>query len=201
MNTANYSVRRASLPCLLLGWMLIACGGATAFAQSYHLTDLGTLPGRVDSSAAAINNAGQIVGTSYNYIPNYPNYPFGILDKRAFLYSGGSMTDLGTLDSDHPDSVASAINNSGQVVGYSLNGFGFARSFEYSGGSLSEIGIYSANGINSKGQIVGSAGDGFGAIYDHGNITGLQTAVDGSLPGYYSDASAINSQGQVAGYV
>jgi probable HAF family extracellular repeat protein len=57
------------------------------------ITDLGTLAGYVISAAGAgINDAGQVVGYSptsgaFNVSPTY----------HAFLYSGGVMTDLGTL--------------------------------------------------------------------------------------------------------
>jgi probable HAF family extracellular repeat protein len=51
--------------------------------------DLGTLGG-LQSSAAAINASGQVVGYSDNNNPNSP-------EVHAFLYTGGSMHDLGTL--------------------------------------------------------------------------------------------------------
>ena len=52
----------------------------------YTVTDLGTLGGNY-SAAKGINSSGQVVGNSLNASGFY----------RAFLYSGGSMTDLGTL--------------------------------------------------------------------------------------------------------
>jgi uncharacterized membrane protein len=39
------------------------------------------------------------------------------LTNEAFLYTNGTLTDLGTLGG--ADSVATGINASGQVVGYS----------------------------------------------------------------------------------
>src|SRR6266851_4050010 len=51
---------------------------------SYTITDLGTLGGAA-SLGYAINNAGQVVG---------PALPPGSSHYHAFLYSGGSMTDL-----------------------------------------------------------------------------------------------------------
>ena len=70
------------------------------------ITDLGTL---VDLHAATgINSSRQIVGSSE--INNDPAPP-----THAFLYSGGVMTDLGTLGGSF--SQAWGINVSGQVVG------------------------------------------------------------------------------------
>ena len=70
------------------------------------MTDLGTLPGDTSSSAAAINDRGQIVGTS------------GFPGEHAFLFDNGVMIDLGTLPGG-TSSGATAINNHGQVVGSS----------------------------------------------------------------------------------
>jgi probable HAF family extracellular repeat protein len=53
-----------------------------------------------------INDTGQVVGMTI----------LSDGSEHAFLYSGGVMTDLGTLPG-FGDSVATAINNAGQVVG------------------------------------------------------------------------------------
>jgi probable HAF family extracellular repeat protein len=71
--------------------------------------DLGTLGGS-SGVARAINNQGQIVGTS--------DAPYGAgLTTHATLWQRGTMTDLGTLGGSY--SAASAINSSGQIVGSS----------------------------------------------------------------------------------
>src|SRR5579871_5842584 len=65
-------------------------------AAVYSLTDLG--PG----SAAAINAVGQAVGTGAN--------------GHAFVYSGGVITDLGTLPGG-TYSTARDIDDAGDIVG------------------------------------------------------------------------------------
>src|SRR5258708_5486664 len=63
------------------------CLLASARAQLYSVTDLGTLGGTY-SSANAINSGGIVVGGA-----NLTGDTAG----HAFSYSGGVMTDLGTL--------------------------------------------------------------------------------------------------------
>ncbi len=71
------------------------------------MADLGTLDGTFYSVAIGINAAGQVVGRSFA----------GGGAHHAFLYSGGVMSDLGTLGGTFGE--ASGINDAGQVVGTS----------------------------------------------------------------------------------
>src|SRR5579872_5824089 len=66
-----------TLTCLILA--------SSAHAVLYSVTDLGTLGGTT-SRAYGINNTGTIVGQAYTPTT-----------RDAFSYSGGVMTDLGTL--------------------------------------------------------------------------------------------------------
>src|SRR5690348_16085271 len=83
-----------------------------AFAQSYNITDLGSLGGS-STMAHAINVAGQVTGFS-----NLSNNTAG----HAFLYQGGTMADLGTLGGQ--TSLGNTINISGRVAGYSTKADG-----------------------------------------------------------------------------
>ena len=128
--------------------------------------DLGTLGGNF-AEAVAINNAGQIVGTSTTSSGA----------NRAFLYSGGVMHDLGPFGGTI--SGASAINNRGQVLVQS-DAFGTMdmTPFLYSDGATYQLNdlivdapsgytLRDASAINDSGEIVWTAnvpGGGFHAV-------------------------------------
>jgi probable HAF family extracellular repeat protein len=80
--------------------------------------------------------------------------------EDAVEWSGGHVINLGGLPG-FVDSVASSINNAGQVVGVSYPANGFYQATEWSGGSVIELGslpgsVFSAaTDINDSGQAVG----------------------------------------------
>jgi len=141
-------------------WQMIALAAilllAVVFGNAlgdvhYSLTDLGPLAG---NDAHGINDSGQVVGTK----------DFGS-GSHAFLYSGGKMTDLGTLPGG-TYSHAQGINNLGQVVGDSDTAGGASHAFLYSNGKMIDLNTlidpssgweleYCA-GINDLGQITGN---------------------------------------------
>lgn len=123
-----------------------------------YICDLGT--------AYAINNSGQVVGEGY------PFSSFGT--SHAWLYSGGGLTDLGTLLGSGNISAATGINEEGEAVGwYGMNGPGTLgnRAFLYSGGQVRELprpagGLMAeAYGINVSGQAVGAACSSLGVTH------------------------------------
>ncbi|HEU4709026.1 MAG TPA: PEP-CTERM sorting domain-containing protein [Methylophilaceae bacterium] len=128
--------------------------------QGNNFTDLGALNGRDINMARSINDAGQVVGFSYDE-STYDNH-------AAFLWENGGMTQLAA-----PGSYADAldINNHGQIVGQSGSPFDpgadslaviwdKGKMYDLSGyinPHLVEDGwaMLLASSINDKGQIIG----------------------------------------------
>jgi probable HAF family extracellular repeat protein len=161
--------------------------------------DLGILPGDTDgvSYAFAVNDRGQVVGEVSS------------LQTRGFLWEKGVMRALNPLPS-HTSSVAMAINNRGQVSGYSV---GPEPDFQTSAvvwepdGRIVQLDRLPGDdrayafGINNRGQVVGYSWDSHSnephaVVWDDGAVIDL-----GVLPGYDygSVAFAINNKGQVVG--
>ena len=134
------------------------------------------------SNSVAITNSGVIAG----------EYDTAANNLRGFVYSGGKMTDLGSLGGAW--TFVSAMNNAGTIVGDSELANNTYDAFMYSGGKMTDIdpGGSRANGINDAGQIVGYDGSAF--IYSGGKVTHLTFA-----PGAYSNATVINASGEIAG--
>lgn len=166
-----------------------------------QLTDLGALSG-VFSIPTGINDAGQVVGWWVDPC-SFPQSP----RRHAFLY-GGVMADLdalmaatGTLVGDGTPcsgfSAATAINASGEVVGYAAGTDGILHAFLYSGGGVTDLHgslpdtsqDSRAIAINDAGQVLGTFGYGRGFLYSAGVATDL-----GPL-----NPKAMNSSGEVVG--
>src|SRR5438445_13676663 len=119
---------------------LLAAGAGPAAAQGYTITDLGAT-----SSANAINNRGQVVGT-ITLTPDNTTW-------HAFLWQDGGMTDLGTLGGRQVSAVA--LNDVGQIVGASTLADNTTRHpFLWQNGVMRDLGTLggssgSASGINA----------------------------------------------------
>ncbi|RIK67666.1 MAG: hypothetical protein DCC65_05930 [Planctomycetota bacterium] len=178
-------------------------GLSTVADANYHAAfwdlgavDLGTVGVDSQSMANCVNDAGHVVGVSYNY---------GELQAHAFEWLEGVLTPLGDF-SPH------GINAAGIIVGHQtqLTGGGLLvnHAAQWSGGVLADLGTlggsYSeAYAVDSAGRIVGQS---FlpddvtvraclwigGVPRDLGSLMGT--------PGGDSSAADINDFGQIAGW-
>jgi probable HAF family extracellular repeat protein len=160
-------------------------GHAVLWSQG-TVQDLGSLPGNTYSQAFGINNLGQVVGSS---------------GSAAVLWDHGAPQDLGNLGGG---SVAQAINDLGQIVGYSYLSDGYSHAFLWQNGSIKDLGglsggkVSTAGAINNLGQIAGSATDPSG--YYHPVIWNNQVIQDlGTFGGLTGQAFGINKYSQVVG--
>ncbi len=185
------------------------------------------------SSAAGVNDAGQIAGAMNGFTENV----FDLIDpeltgmafqySRAYLWSpDDGKVDLGVLGGDPAlaDSGAEAINEAGDVVGWSETAEGFIRAFLWRPyapnvnlGSLSDIGTLPgfkaswAYGLNDGGsdlQVVGYSSDWAGDtddeywgsrafVYDvTAGMRDLNTLIPTNF--FLIEARAVNDRGQIA---
>lgn len=146
-----------------------------------------------------INNSGQVAGTNEKFPPDWqqPSY------RQAYLYGGAYAGSLGTLGGTY--SVATGLNDAGQVIGYSATASGVDHPFLYTNGSMIDLGTLGVSGtlndINNAGVIVGSGG-GSAFIYRDGTMQNLASVTNFSGSNFVSlaNATSINNAGQVVGY-
>lgn len=115
-------------------------------APQYTLTDLGTLPGWPSALPGGVNKNGQVTGTDYSSMPY----------STAFLYSGGTLTDLGT--NGQVASNGTAINDEGQIVGYTTNASGVQHGYLYTNGTM--VNLTSPTGPTSGASGINDAAGG-----------------------------------------
>jgi len=177
---------------------------AAAATSSYTETNMGSLGGGF-TDATAINAGGQVTGYSSTakeiQVP-CPPQKYGQPKKcfeaiqHAFLFSNGTMTDLGTLGGTGSEGLA--INDSGQVVGWSQTKAGTSDAFLWNGTRMTDLGPLSQfypHGINDSGQIAGTCNQSFPCVDTNGTFTTLPNP-----PGLDCTGTiAINNNGQVLG--
>jgi probable HAF family extracellular repeat protein len=149
--------------------------------------------------ANGINDSVQIVG---HYSGSGKVY--------GFLYDGGSYTTLNVPGSIQ--TIASGINNAGQVVGLYADSSNRNHGYLYSGGAYTTLNVpgsidTEARGINNSGQIVGYYEDAVhrlhGFLYANGHYNtldapggnrtfGLGLNDDDDVVGYFTNASSFD---------
>ena len=164
-------MKRAAKAALILAAMVsmavsvpaVAAASAAAARTTYAVTDLGSL-GYGVTEGVALSATGQVTGRSFNgatitlktccggCYPGGPHNPCKEHIYHAFVWSNGTMTDLGL------NFFPAAINDNGVIVG---------GDEIYSGGTLQNLNnltpagspqIQNAVGINDNGQILATSG-------------------------------------------
>jgi probable HAF family extracellular repeat protein len=190
----------------LSAWLCLILA-SVATAQTYTITDLGVLSGDSASASIGINSFGQIVGCSDTSTTYYPCS--GSNPGHAFLWNSKTgMKDLGTLHGDE-NSTAVGINDSGTVVGWSVNSQNTSHAFLWTkkrgmialrklpGGTTNFASAINAAGLivggsdfrNSKGNQDAVLWTADGKILDLGTLNGAQ----------FSQGNGINSHNRVSG--
>jgi probable HAF family extracellular repeat protein len=184
------------LQCFGIIWAFtFAC---TGFAQNrYQITRIPTAEG-ANSVALGINNQGDVVG-----------YSFQGEAYQGFLYSAAqrSLTDVGSLGGNI--TAACALNDAGQVTGYSQDSNGNYLAFLFSRdqpmaslGTLDNASTSEAFGINKGGAIVGDSQSG---DLNHRPVLFTKNSVQdlglggSNDPDALETAYAINEAGQIVG--
>ena len=172
----------------------------TITAQRYFITDLGTLGG-TESFAYAVNDYGQVVGTS--------RMP-GDFTTHSFLYANGKMTDLYPLNSQGVQTVGpSSINNAGQIAsGVIVDGVYVPAILDSVTGNLTLIGSLGgvadflfagvATSINDEGNATGYSY--LDNLNRHGFLYSDNVMTDIGSFGGYSAGLAINDENEIAGF-
>ncbi len=163
--------------------LLLICAGAcmpAAHAQPAYALVFGP----ENSSPAAIDNAGRIVGQ---------------VGGRAFLWDGGAIADLGTLGGG--SSAAFGISDNGFVTGGADRLDGSSHTFFYDGAirDIGQLGVASSGAsVNRAGQVAGTwvdeAGENHAFLYSAGVMRDI-----GNLGADSARATGINEAGDVVG--
>lgn len=185
-------------------------------SPNYQFVDLGSLGGP-EAVAHDINDQGEIVGwSSRDNLKSCINLAGTQINcGYAFVYRDGQMLDLGKGDDASQQTIATAINNQGLIVGHeALEIFGdtMERNFKYNPVMFKQdkfepLTILSedandsaiATDVNDDGVIVGWSKSDTGqdtiVRWQEGKIEALEVHES-----YFRRANAINNLGDIAGF-
>jgi probable HAF family extracellular repeat protein len=164
-------------------------GQFTLLAPSYEM-----------GAASAVNASGQIVGTISDYDSGTTSNP------RYFLYSGGTLTDLGNFGSSAAGDIT--ISNNGQIAAGVVAPNGSSSVIVDNGGTIVQVpaavpgASMEPTAINNAGQVIGfmnsPTGNGQGFFYFAGKTIELP-GLQGSSGAFTNEPLALSSNGIVVG--
>jgi probable HAF family extracellular repeat protein len=170
--------------------------------SAYGINDFGTIVGTTSSGHAFSYSAGVMTdlgGGGVAYSINNSGIVVGQSGFSAFSYSGGVTTYFGY------HAAALGINDSGTIVGYNgVSPQDSVQAFSYSSGVMTYLGTAglggpAARGINNAGTIVGNNNESHAVSYSDGVMTDLSPYLASIGLTGYSEANAINDNGDIVG--
>jgi probable HAF family extracellular repeat protein len=182
---------------LVVGWGQSREGDESLCTLHAFMWDNGTLTTFGSIAPVAVNNHDQIAGnTSGPFSPPFPGE-----QTHGVLLQHSAVTDLGTLGGAM--SWVTALNDHGQIVGFSTTAAGATHAFTWQNGAMTDLGTLGGStsraiAVNERGQVVGNSTTVTGAthafLWQHGVMTDL-----GTLGGATSEVHAVNARGRIVG--
>jgi probable HAF family extracellular repeat protein len=174
---------------------------------------LPTYPGDPDGLALAINDRGQIVGSSGTCTTFQPTL-INLMGVHPIMWENGKPVDLGNLGGTTGaagGNIAWNLNNRGQVIGVSdLAGDTTFHAFLWTKATgMQDLGTLpgdvnsTGSGINDAGDIVGLSLDqdfnGRAFLWHNGRMTDLNTLISAHSSVFLFSGCSINDRGQITG--
>jgi probable HAF family extracellular repeat protein len=182
---------------LVVGWGQSREGDESLCTLHGFMWDNGTLTTFGAIAPVAVNNHDQIAGnTSGPFRPPFPGE-----QTHGVLLQDSAVTDLGTLGGAM--SWVTALNDRGQVVGFSSTATGASHAFLWQDGTMTDLGTLGgpssrAIAVNDHGQVAGNSTTVTGATHAFLWQDGVMTDL-GTLGGAASVVNAVNARGQMVG--
>jgi probable HAF family extracellular repeat protein len=183
---------------------------AVTWGPNGQIQALPPLPGDTVGFALAINNSGQIAGSSGSCANTVVTAVGLLAGPHAVMWQNGSVIDLGSLGGTMGKS--GAINDRGEVAGFSsVPGDSSVHPFLWTAATgMQDLGPLGTDfladpaGINNGTQVVGGSCDMSGNcrafLWDKNVMSDLNDLIPANSPWYLAYALGINDAGEIVGF-